>query len=263
MKTRSSILETMHPLSKRFKGADLSGHDITGWVFTGADMRECNLSGAYGKNVDLRCTNCNGCDMTGLKLEKSDATGASFRNAGIIGAQIQDTYLNSADLRGAAIVQLKTNIQGFHTRGVLIPQEFDPTQINGAHDCHELVAAMLRVEFPDDLEMLQITECIIARFIPCWHGLVERVRIVFPHREAELVEIWQKYNDQWQLADRWALGVAMHEAETLADWLALRDTDHYKRFPALVDGWIRKTAQQEGWGYETGTRVNNGTDNRN
>ena len=247
MKNLTSILQRMHPLSKRFKGANLSGHDLSGWVFVGADIRGANLSGAYGADVDFRCADLAGADLSRIDFVNCLAAGASFRNANIVDAQIHDTYLNAADFRGATIKNLNTNVQGFHTRGVLMPTDFDPAQIHGGHDCHELVAAMLGAEFPNDLEMLQIRECIIARFISCWHGLVGRIRTCFPHRERDLLAVFEKYNAIQLLADRWRLGVAMAEAVTQADWLALRETSHYEAFPSLVDGWIRKTAKQNGW----------------
>ncbi len=244
---RSAILKKYAPLSTKYKGADLSAHDLTDWVFLGADMRGCNLEGAYGDGVDFRNCLLDRANLTRVNLTNSTAIGASFRNAGIIDAIFHNVKINAADLRGCEIRRFDTDAMGSHTRGVLI-RDFDPAQITGpAHDCHDLVAAMLRVEFPHDLEITQIAECIIARYIPCWHGLVERVRNTIPHRIPDLVGVFEQYNDAWMLADRWALGEAMADAHTQNDWEEMRKSRHYDLFPGFVDRWYARARKENGW----------------
>lgn len=221
------MLSTTHPLSVRFKGADLSGQNLSGWCFVRADMTGTNLTG---------------CNLSG-----ADFCGALLRDADMSGVVLDGTSLVGADLRGANVSGwLCRDLQGFHVRGWLLDYlTVDAKSITGAHDCHELVAAILLKAFPGDVEMEQVCESIIARLIPCWHGLVHRLRQAWPHRIADIEATFTQYPNM-RLTERWGLGLAMADCKTIEDWEALRGTVHEERFPALMRGWILRTKRERG-----------------
>lgn len=207
-----------------WKRADLSGKDLSGKVFVCANLTKANLSG---------------CDLTG-----ADFTGAILKDANLSGVTLDNTFLNSADLTGAEWKDVVANIQGFHMRGAKLRfADICPTQISGGHECHELVVALLLKEFPHDFEIQQICECIIARFIDCWHGLVKRIRHQYPHRMKDIVDTWNKY-PKWGLVPRWELATVMADCKTVEDWKALRGTQYEEDYPALVRGWVMKEVER-------------------
>lgn len=180
MKTQTSILQRMHPLSTRFKGADLSGHDISGWVFTGADMRDCNLSGAYGTDVDLRCANLTDADLSDVNTKGWVMTGALLKGADLMNATMR-AIAHGANFEGANMDGIKWH-RGGHAaaRGVILPKVVNFKTWQGGCDFHAAVAKLIE-QNTDDAGALRACDYILGqsqRFyyrqnFPCWVGLVE------------------------------------------------------------------------------------------
>jgi hypothetical protein len=227
MLRNQAIYQTYHPFAQEYKGAkSLAGEDLTGWCLVRANLDGTDLSGCNLTNVDL--------------------VGASLKGANTEGVILNNTFLNGANLNGANIKGWQCqDLMGLHTRGTIFDfKTVDVSELTGAHDCHEIVVAMLLREYPNDFEIQQICECILARFITCWHGLVSRVRKVYPHRLKDLEATFTKYPNM-QLMHRWELGIAMADCGTDLDkWEALLTTVHNDRFPALVRGWNMKMKRQ-------------------
>ena len=86
-----------------YRGADLSGENLSGAVYRGADFSGANLSGA-----NLVGANLNGANLSGANLTGADLSGAYLR-----GATVRKANLTGADLRGATLKQpsiVETNI---------------------------------------------------------------------------------------------------------------------------------------------------------
>lgn len=180
MPTRDSILKNYAPLSSRFKGADMSGEDISGLVLIGADLGKINLSGAYGDNVDLRCA-----DLTEANLEGAQTSGWNCLAANMTGVN-----LAKADIGGTMhFVKFESAVMdGIHwrrgghagARGVILPKVVDFSTWTGGQGFHAGVAKLIE-QNTDDVGALRACDYILGqsyRFyyhksFPCWVGLVE------------------------------------------------------------------------------------------
>ncbi len=96
----------------RFQHALVRGTRISGnlsrALFTGADLRGQDMSGAVLRRAkftgaDLRGTDLRRADLRGAVLRGADLRGADLRGARLQGAQLQAARLERADLRGAAL----------------------------------------------------------------------------------------------------------------------------------------------------------------
>lgn len=179
MKNITSILKRMHPLSKRFKGANLSGQDLSGWVFVGADMRGANLSGAYGEGVDFRCANLSGANLCGVNTAQWDCTGANMSNASLDHAEMH-AIVHGVNFAGASMRGIKWH-RGGHAaaRGVILPQQVDFKTWEGGRGFHAAIAKVIE-QNTDKPGALRACDYILSqsqRFyysptFPCWVGFV-------------------------------------------------------------------------------------------
>ncbi|MDZ4129632.1 MAG: pentapeptide repeat-containing protein, partial [Hydrogenophaga sp.] len=87
---------------------DLSGIDIPGQIFEGADLRGANLKGARLGSIDRMAAGASflRADLSGANLEQAyfkeaDLTGALLVNANMVNANFQGALLTGADLSGA------------------------------------------------------------------------------------------------------------------------------------------------------------------
>jgi len=179
MKNLTSILQRMHPLSKRFKGANLSGHNLSGWVFVGADMRGANLSGAFGHNVDLRCANLAGANLNDANTAQWDCTGANMSNASLDNAEMR-AIVHGVNFSGASMRGVKWHRGGnAAARGVILPETVDFATWTGGKDFHAAVAKIIEqnTETPGALRACDYILGQSQRFFyspnfPCWVGFV-------------------------------------------------------------------------------------------
>lgn len=179
MKNLTSILKTMHPLSKRFKGANLSGQDVSGWVFVGADLRGANLSGAYGRGADFRCANLSGANLGNAKTSGWDCVSANMTGANLTNADIAAS-MHNVTLASATMDGVKWR-RGGHAgaRGVILPEHVDFSTWEGGGDFHAAVAKLIE-QHTDDAGALRACDYILGqsqRFyyrqnFPCWIGFV-------------------------------------------------------------------------------------------
>ena len=184
MTQKASILKRLHPLSARFKGADLSGQDLTDWVFIGADMRGCDLSGVTGTHVDLRCADLTDANLSGIETKGWDLTGANLSGANLDGTTI-NAVMHGTILAGASMNGVVWN-RGGHAgaRGVILPARVDFSQWENGRGFHAGVAKLLEQENPNDREILRVCDFILGQSqrqyyqknFPCWAGMVAMCR---------------------------------------------------------------------------------------
>lgn len=215
MKTSTSILQTMHPLSARYRGADLSGEDISGWVFTGADLRGANLSGAYGTNVDFRCANMRDVDLSNAHTGGWNCMAADMRGANLTNAQIGAT-MHFVNLEAATLTGVNWK-RGGHAgaRAVILPKHVDFSTWEGGQGFHAAVAKLIE-QNTDDAGALRACDYILGqtqRFyyhkdFPCWVGLVQMCQAELKPASIEAIhQAFVKYPNMrlmtmWQWAER-------------------------------------------------------------
>ena len=254
-----------------YRGADLSGEDLSDWCLFGADLQRANLSGANLKQTKLCRANLrdadlsgtmldhtdlcgammDGCKLTDSKLTRTDLSATSMRGTEIRNVWIERTFLRGADLTDATFNNVCWNTNGGRTRGIKLPA-FDPAelsclrppgydlgQVSYGYHCHDVIAHMIMYEFPDDLEMRQFAEFILSKLFPCWEGCVERMERAHPHRIDDLVAVLGKYNDTWHMLDRWELAKAIYHHKSLDDLLALRESTYYQVFADEIENKIK------------------------
>ena len=66
-----------------------------------ADLRGCDLTGAYLSSSNLEGANLSGADLTGAFLIRANLTNANLSGADLTGADLAETNLTSANLTGA------------------------------------------------------------------------------------------------------------------------------------------------------------------
>lgn len=238
MSQRLAILRKTHAFGD-FRKADLSGQDLDGWNLVRADLRGANLRGATGRNVDLTGANLNGAVLEDLTLDRWDLTGASLRDARLKNMTVSfEAEFVGVDLRGADLDGVEWRINGWRSRGILLP-EFRPQNLSAAYDNNFAVARLLETEFsPDDFEVRQIIEFILSMRFPCWEGFRERMEGHFPHRIPDVLTAFGRY-PTWLLVERWDLARVFCVCRDLVDLVALRESSHYKLFGDVVERRIK------------------------
>jgi uncharacterized protein YjbI with pentapeptide repeats len=115
------------------RGLDLSGKDFSAVCLDGANLAECNFTGAKLVNAvlahaDLRDCVFDNADLTGANLGRSDLRDASLRravlkNAILGGAELAGAVFDGADLEKADVQEAKfagANLAGANARGLTV-----------------------------------------------------------------------------------------------------------------------------------------------
>lgn len=230
----------------RLEGSVFDGCNLSRAKLTKANLRECVFRDCEMARLEATGATMNGMTMIGCRLVHGCLDAVSAKGAVVQNTDLDNTYLRAADFSGGSFRRLGMRIQGFHSRGAVMP-DFDPADVDHAHESHEMVSHLLRYEYPDDMDILEVCEMLVARIgLDCWHGAIVRIRDRKPHIIDKLEAAWRKY-PTWGLWDRWELGCAMADCQTARDWLDLKDHRLYAQFPGLVDGWCRKEFAKNGW----------------
>jgi hypothetical protein len=97
--------------------ADLSGANLSGADLSGAYLSGANLSGAYLSGADLSRANLSGAYLSGANLSGAYLSGANLSGANLSGANLSGAYLSGANLSGADLS--RANLSGANLSGAL------------------------------------------------------------------------------------------------------------------------------------------------
>jgi len=83
---------------------ELSGADLRGAIFHGADLRGANLSGADLRGAHLYGANLSGADLRGAGIIGANLSGADLRGAKLNGVKLYESNLTGVNLDQPAVM---------------------------------------------------------------------------------------------------------------------------------------------------------------
>ena len=120
----------------KLAGAYFGGARLDGAYFGGADLRDTNISHAFGQYVNLSMADLTGADLTGVvfinaslmnaDLTKANLTGADLTSANLTGAKLTDAFIKEAAFRDANLRE--ADLTGAYFRDVNLTEARNLTQ---------------------------------------------------------------------------------------------------------------------------------------
>lgn len=99
--------------------ADLEQSDLSGADLSGANLSRANLSGANLRGANLQGVSLVGANLMGADLKGADLSGADLRDAYVIGAILDGTVMEYANLQGTVgLPSSAGRFEDFHNWGV-------------------------------------------------------------------------------------------------------------------------------------------------
>jgi uncharacterized protein YjbI with pentapeptide repeats len=112
---KNTVIRESQLMRATLVGADLSSSDISGSLFTDADLTDCVLEGAKNEywHSDFVRANLTRADVHGLKLQNANFQGATLRSANFEGADLELAEFGDADLTDAKLKDANVRFADF------------------------------------------------------------------------------------------------------------------------------------------------------